>query len=276
MQAKDFRKGERWLLRHSPHEDGEHFKVALLELIKGPGPRLACIVRIESGERRGERIRVQSGRLRMPWSEWVTMSEIRKRGEALRAKIPVGPYVDHITEEAIEYVLDAAGEHERIHGFWGGVSLVQVEAMNRLLARSNLRSALWEDYHHDYIDEDRVLVDCSIFEEVAPAFTRAEPETIDEYLKIDDEVLRSVAHQVDRLKIYLLFREWMGVNVAGAPRDLEGLNRELRAERYHRLLMTALNELRKAGLNGKADHIERELESYSAPPDGIDDILGNR
>jgi hypothetical protein len=131
--------------------------------------------------------------------------------------------------------------------------------LERLLARSGLQRDFWKSRDHLKRLEGMVYLSNQTLEaQLAVAFARAEPDTVALYLAASEESLSGKKNRLGReellgtLPAYAVIREWMG-------RDRETVTAERRVERLEKLLLMAINELRKGELSAAADNVEHEM-----------------
>ena len=271
MSEDEFREGASWAYAKNHKQDCPIYEVKTLKWIKKPSGGIWIKVEFLTGPRAGEIDTASPGQLKFAWSEYERDEEIKKIGDMLTEQLGDRPALAEATIEALWAVEEASDEdvciRRRTTGTWGSrVDLVDKEA-RRFLARAKLPEDYWREFLHQEIDEDRVLVDKRMMLEACIAFTRSEPVTVDQFMTPGPEALEFGYHYLRELQAFLVVRQWMGISDRSAPTDIESLSVELQKERYHRLLMTALNALRSAGLQAEAGRIESELNQYSGKPD---------
>lgn len=246
MTEAEFKRNQHWALRTSTKIGARAVRVTALEFIKtGKAPNVK--VRYEDGTVSV----VPSHQLRSTWSRWLKVQAREEGLHALDLELQAGtiPAKAHLL--AADEVLRASGEDwERSFLNWR-LSAIGIGGMNRVLARSGLESNLWEKYRYAPGERGSVYVEASFMIDVARAFAAAEPETVGSR-NINEEwmTLEQRREQYRDVKAKKIIESWLDADL-GEPGQ----------ESLKALLLTAINELRKAGLNGTADQIESEMKS---------------
>ncbi len=259
MRQDEFKAGEHWAWRKSHKLGATAIRVSLLDQTVRR-KSLKVKVRHEEGELEGLEEWISASKLPHKWEDWerIHQREVKisrfKESASKEAERIIGPAL-----EAAALVLDSTGGDL---GIWvrDGVSPVDPEEISELCERAGLGSDCWKSRReHLSLSPREAYVSNTTLVEIAIAFAKKEPETVDLLLARREASLRDAARRgytdewtLKELAGVALARRWTGTNH-------QTLSMMKRVERLEKLLYRASSRLRKVGQGTEADRIEAEM-----------------
>ncbi len=266
MVGNEFKEGEIWAYRAKTSAE-DAIPVRLLRRApKRAGKKPQYRIEYHDPEYEGLQDWVTAQSLICRWDEWPVR---QKRERAMRDLQESAEYssrnVSPILRQASMIVFDAFMEDVAFTAHYASqascCSKVGLEALKRLCARAAIKfdSAFW---HKVLLPNGEVFVRDSDLVALAQSLAKAEPETVDQGLKLEEELMgrEFLYDRAHHLKILLDSKPAMAVARQWAGLKREELEIKLRNAKLEKLVLKAVLELKNAGLEKAANRISKELQ----------------
>ena len=261
MRKDEFVAGEEWAYRRGTTlgAPAQHVALVAMPIRKG---HIKVKIRHVEGELEGMEEFVHATHLRCPWKQW-------KRIERDEAKLQT--FMDHMERQqeierpvlqAVTAVLLSSGEDLMADEYSNYTRLyaIQVPDLERIAERAGVADKPWLKWPSVKTADGDLYLPNTVLIDLAIAFAKAEPETVNLYLDLEEKELMQEGYRYgelhphrEALKMkpsWALARQW-AANTEG--RD------HLREDnmRLQRLLHDAIRALKDAGEDREATRIER-------------------
>jgi hypothetical protein len=263
MQKSDFSEGAEWAYRSQRQLGSPAKRVKLLFMPNRKG-QAQVKVRFLDGEVEGLEEFVKAIHLICPWKQWAKIERDEKKEDDFYEYMSQQPEVDSAVIRAAREVLLASGEDLYLDDYRNFDRLYssQVKGLERLADRIKLEHRPWQHAPCFKNVNGDIYAPIEMLIEVAIAFAKAEPETVNlrlemeeaEYVQRGYGLGESYYHKelLNKKPSFALAREW-----AKREEGRDYLKEEL--ERVTYLLNRAIGYLKDLGETRKVGLLEREL-----------------
>ena len=261
MRKDEFVAGEEWAYRQGQQLGTPASRVELVAMPKRKG-RVKVKIRHLEGELEGMEEFVNPEHLRCPWKGWWKVERDEAKEQTFLEYMAHQGELERAVTQAATAVLLSSGEdllldeHRNYSIKWGE----QVTGLERVADRAGVEGRTWTRLPSFTDRNGGLYVQHTYLVQLAMAFAKAEPETVNLYLDVEEQELLREGYQFGELyphrrvlqqrPAWALARQW----TAGADGRDHLLEEKRRLER---LLYDAIGALKDAGEERKATRLER-------------------
>ena len=261
MKREDFKEGTEWALRSSSALGETAQRVALVAVVKR-GRSTKVKIRHVEGELEGLEEFVNAMHLRCRWREWVKVERDEKRELALIDHVEGKECHDGIVVRAAAQVLYSTKEDIHIDENREYTRIQDAKALDRVADRAGIERKPWRSQPAFKDRNGALFVPNDALVRLAIAFARAEPETVNLYLDLEEEeYLQGGFFLGERWQHDVLLEQkpaWVIARRWASPEEGRDYLRE-QVRRLLTLLHRAIDTLDAAGLAKEARRLERTL-----------------
>lgn len=264
MRKDEFVTGEEWAYRPGCQLGTPAQRVGLVAMPNRKGP-VKVKVRHLDGELEGMDEFVSARHLLCPWKRWKRVERDEKKHREFLEHMDHEEEIERTLLQAVSAVLASSGEdlmadeHRNFTRFWD----VQLPGLKRVVQRAGLAEFPKQGRtSYESLDGSLYLPNVQLIE-LAMAFAKVEPETVNLFLDLEEQELLREGYQygefyphrrvLQQRPAWALARQW-----AAGAQGRDHLTEE--AGRLRGLLSQAIRELRGVGEERTAARLERALE----------------
>ena len=264
MRKDDFKAGEEWAHRASQSLGAPAARVELLALPNRKGHTKVKVRHVE-GELAGLEEFVHITHLRCRWKDWKKVERDEAKESAFLNYMSAQPDMDKTVSQAATAVLTSSGEDLYVDEYRNYTRFFQggAAALERVAARAGVTDKPWDGPHSFRNRDGDLYLPSSALLDLALAFARSEPETVNLYLDTEEQELLQEGYAFgERYKHKWVIEQKPAWALARAWAAKHGARDHLKDElkRLQRLVREAVAALRDAGNDRMANRLERGLQ----------------
>ena len=264
MRKDEFEEGAEWAYRPTRSLGSPAARVALVAIPARKGP-IKVKVRHVDGDLEGMEEFVHSTHLICRWKDWAKVERDERKEASFLDYMESQPEVDRVVIQAASAVLLSSGEDLLLDDFrnYTRVYDSQVAGLERVAARAGVADQPWRQWPCFRNRNGDIYTPVSILVDLALAFAKAEPETVNLYLDVEEKGQLEAGYAYgERYRHEWLIKSKPAWALARSWTFRDGARDHLREEvrRLQHLLHEAVAALRTAGDERTAARLGRALK----------------